>query len=47
MDTTGRAVTVATVSNPQMEDIQALTDRFTASTGILVQYVTLPENQMR
>lgn len=41
-------VVVATVSNPQMQDIIALTpEHFTAETGIPVEFVSLPENQMR
>ncbi|WAE71644.1 sugar ABC transporter substrate-binding protein [Streptomonospora nanhaiensis] len=43
-----RVVTVATVANPQMDDIQALADEFNAShPGITVDFVVLPENQLR
>ncbi|MFD3687664.1 ABC transporter substrate-binding protein [Nocardiopsis sp. NPDC058631] len=43
-----RVVTVATVANPQMEDIQALADEFNAANpGITVEFVVLPENQLR
>jgi len=43
-----RVVTVATVANPQMDDIQALADEFNASNpGITVEFVVLPENQLR
>ncbi|MFL1376400.1 MULTISPECIES: ABC transporter substrate-binding protein [unclassified Nocardiopsis] len=43
-----RTITVATVSNPQMEDIQALIDEFhDEHPDIEVEFVVLPENQLR
>jgi sorbitol/mannitol transport system substrate-binding protein len=43
-----RAINVLMVNNPQMEDLQALTeDNFTADTGITVNYTVLPENEVR
>ncbi len=43
-----RIVTVATVSNPQMEDIEALASEFNdAHPDITVEFVVLPENQLR
>ena len=42
------AVTVATVNNPQMQDVQALVDRFHAENeDVQVQFVVLPEEQLR
>lgn len=44
----GGSVNVLMVNNPQMEDLQALTeDNFTADTGITVNYTVLPENEVR
>jgi sorbitol/mannitol transport system substrate-binding protein len=41
-------VTVAIVANPQMRDIQELTNDFARDNpGIKVRYVTLPENEAR
>src|ERR671918_2782071 len=41
-------VTVAIVANPQMRDIQGLTDAFERDhPGIKIRYVTLPENEAR
>src|SRR5918997_3327244 len=41
-------VTVAIVANPQMRDIQELTEEFHREhPGIQVRYVTLPENEAR
>lgn len=42
------SVTVLMVGNPQMKDIEKLTeDTFTADTGITVNYTVLPENELR
>ncbi len=44
----GGEVNVIMVNNPQMEDLQALTEEhFTAETGITVNYTVLPENDVR
>ncbi len=44
----GGAVSVIMVNNPQMEDLQALTEEnFTKETGIEVNYTVLPENDVR
>jgi sorbitol/mannitol transport system substrate-binding protein len=43
----GVTLTVATVNNPDMVTVQSLTSKFTAETGIKVNYVTLPEDQLR
>ncbi len=41
-------ITVLMVGNPQMEDIQGLTEEhFTAETGIDVRFTILPENELR
>lgn len=41
-------VNVLMVNNPQMEDLQKLTEEhFTADTGITVNYTILPENEVR
>jgi sorbitol/mannitol transport system substrate-binding protein len=40
-------ITIATVNNPQMVDMQHLTPEFTKRYGINVKYVTLPENTLR
>ena len=43
-----RSITVLMVANPQMLDLQQLTGRtFTADTGIDVEFVVLPENELR
>jgi sorbitol/mannitol transport system substrate-binding protein len=42
------SVSVLMVNNPQMVDLQQLTDEhFTAETGITVSYTALPENDVR
>ena len=43
----GGAVNVLMVNNPQMVDLQQLTDRFTEESGITVNYTVLPENDVR
>ncbi len=43
----GATITIATVNNPQMIDMEHLTPEFTKETGIKVNYVTLPENGVR
>ena len=44
----GEAVSVIMVNNPQMVDLQALTEEhFTAETGIEVDFTVLPENDVR
>jgi len=44
----GETINVIMVNNPQMEDLQALTeDNFTAETGIEVNFTVLPENDVR
>jgi sorbitol/mannitol transport system substrate-binding protein len=44
----GAALNVLMVGNPQMEDIQKLTEaNFTAQTGIKVNFTILPENELR
>jgi sorbitol/mannitol transport system substrate-binding protein len=44
----GGAINVLMVGNPQMEDIQKLTEaNFTAQTGIKVNFTILPENELR
>ena len=40
-------LTVATVDNSQMTDMESLIDDFTSQTGINVSFVTLPENNLR
>ena len=41
-------INVLMVGNPQMKDLQSLTDaNFTASSGIKVNYTVLPENELR
>ena len=46
--TDGKTINVLMVNNPQMLDLQKLTDSdFTAKTGIKVQYTVLPEGDMR
>lgn len=43
-----RTVTIATVANPQMQDIEELAGKFSEQhPDIDVQFVTLPENQLR
>ena len=44
----GATINVLMVGNPQMKDLQSLTDaNFTASSGIKVNYTVLPENELR
>jgi sorbitol/mannitol transport system substrate-binding protein len=43
----GQTITIATVNNPDMVVMQALTSDFTKKYGINVKYVTLPENTLR
>jgi len=43
----GVTLTVATVNNPDMVTVESLTSNFTKETGIKVNYVTLPEDQLR
>ncbi|WP_162231647.1 ABC transporter substrate-binding protein [Allosalinactinospora lopnorensis] len=44
----GRTVTIATVANPQMEDIEELAGRFSEEhPDIELEFVVLPENQLR
>jgi sorbitol/mannitol transport system substrate-binding protein len=43
----GATLTVATVSNSQMEDMQSLVGHFTKQTGIRVNFLFLPENDLR
>ena len=40
-------LTIATVDNPQMLDMESLTSNFTKQYGINVKYVTLTENDVR
>jgi sorbitol/mannitol transport system substrate-binding protein len=40
-------VTVATVNNPDMATMQQLSSSFTESTGIRLNFVVLPENELR
>lgn len=40
-------LTIATVNNPQMVDMQHAVGDFTKSTGIKVNFLTLPENTLR
>src|SRR5438094_4452438 len=40
-------LTIATVNNPHMVDMQHLTPTFEKQYGIRVKYVTLPENTLR
>src|SRR6266550_2444280 len=42
-----QTITIATVNNPDMIVMQALTSDFTKKYGIKVKYVTLPENTLR
>src|SRR6266550_5547306 len=42
-----QTITIATVNNPDMIVMQALTSVFTKKYGIKVKYVTLPENTLR
>jgi len=42
-----QTITIATVNNPDMIVMQALTSDFTKRYGIKVKYVTLPENTLR
>jgi polyol transport system substrate-binding protein len=41
------SINVLMVNNPQMVDLQELTAKFTADTGISVNYTVLPENDVR
>ena len=44
----GATINVLMVGNPQMKDLQSLTDaNFTASSGIKVNFTVLPENELR
>src|SRR6476620_3213836 len=46
--TDGQSINVLMVNNPQMIDMQSLTEaNYTAQTGITVNYTVLPENDMR
>jgi sorbitol/mannitol transport system substrate-binding protein len=40
-------LTVATVNNPQMLQMEQLAPQFTKQTGIAINFVTLPENTLR
>ena len=42
-----KPLVIATVNNPDMVTMQEYTSEFTAATGIEVQYVVLPENELR
>ncbi|NUQ89185.1 MAG: sugar ABC transporter substrate-binding protein [Glycomyces artemisiae] len=42
-----KTITIATVANPQMQDIEQLSSVFEEETGIDVQFVILPENELR
>ena len=47
-DGSGESINVIMVNNPQMEDLQQLTeDNFTADTGIQVNFTVQPENDVR
>ena len=46
-DGDGETLTIATVANPQMQDIEQLSTVFEEETGIDVQFVVLPENELR
>jgi sorbitol/mannitol transport system substrate-binding protein len=47
-DGDAQSISVIMVNNPQMEDLQQLTaDNFTAETGITVNFVVQPENEVR
>ena len=43
----GTSLTIATVSNSQMEDMQSLIGDFTNRTGIKARFLFLPENDLR
>ncbi|GAB3505473.1 ABC transporter substrate-binding protein [Amycolatopsis cihanbeyliensis] len=44
----GATVTIATVANPQMQDIEKLTPKFNEQhPDINIEFVTLPENELR
>lgn len=43
----GVTLTVATVNNPDMKIMQKLTPQFEKETGIKINYVVLPENDLR
>lgn len=47
-DPAGTELNVLMVANPQMKDLQTLTEEnFTKTTGIKVNYTVLPENELR
>ena len=46
-NSTAVRLTVATVNNPDMLIMQRLSAAFTASTGIGLNFVVLPENELR
>ena len=46
-DLSGTSLSVATVSNSQMEDMESLIGQFTEQTGIEVEFQFLPENALR
>ncbi|GAB4000512.1 sugar ABC transporter substrate-binding protein [Glycomyces albus] len=46
-DGDGESITIATVANPQMQDIEQLSSHFEEETGIDVEFVVLPENELR
>ncbi|MGW2749190.1 ABC transporter substrate-binding protein [Streptomyces sp. NPDC001450] len=47
-DSDGKSINVLMVGNPQMEDIEKLTQNsFTKETGIKVNFTVLPENELR
>src|SRR5215207_6146133 len=43
----GDSLNVLMVNNPQMVDLQKLTEHFTKETGIRVNFTVLPENDVR
>lgn len=43
----GETITIATVGNPQMQDIEQLSSEFESEHDISVEFVTLPENELR
>src|SRR5690606_295333 len=43
----GDTLTIATDANPQMQDIEQLSSHFEEESGIDVQFVVLPENELR
>ena len=42
-----QTITIASVNNPQMLDMQHASSDFTKKTGIKVNFVILPENTLR